>query len=249
MNKKKDLVKALLELGVRGRWLMVHSSYKSVAPFEDGPAGVLDALIKAVGKDGLLLIPAFNFNSWTEKGMFSKSHTPSEMGAMTSIALDDARFERSAHPIYSFSVWPRLLWVGHEPENAFDRCSVFGQFYHMNGIVLNLGVKRSDENVPFPLIHFAEQMVDAKHREYKPWTGQYVTSEVSFRTYGMTVRKEGILTRVKPAMDELTDMNVLRELKICGADCQAAEAIPFVNTISRIYRETQEKLYAKETSL
>ena len=52
-----DLVRDLRGLGVRaGETLMLHASLRAIGPVEGGAGGVLDALDKAVGPDGTLLM-------------------------------------------------------------------------------------------------------------------------------------------------------------------------------------------------
>lgn len=54
-----EVVKQLQGLGVRpGGILLVHSAFSKVAPVEQGPAGLIKALLQAVGPAGTLAMPS-----------------------------------------------------------------------------------------------------------------------------------------------------------------------------------------------
>ena len=52
------------------RIVLVHSSYKSLGGVEGGAEAVIDALMAWVGPNGTVLLPNFNFQSWTESHYF-----------------------------------------------------------------------------------------------------------------------------------------------------------------------------------
>ena len=80
---KDELVRDLLAMGVRGRHALVHSSYKLLAPVENGPQAVVNACLEAVGPDGCLMFPTYDFESFTERGYWDHANTPSRMGIIT----------------------------------------------------------------------------------------------------------------------------------------------------------------------
>ena len=87
MLTRARLVEALSAMGARaGDMLLLHSSFKSLGGVEGGPQAVVDALCDAVGPSGTVLLPVFNFTSWTETHYFDVLETRSEMGAITEVA-------------------------------------------------------------------------------------------------------------------------------------------------------------------
>src|SRR5574338_979593 len=99
-----DLVAGFRLLGVApGDTLLVHSSYKSFGPVEGGPQTVVNALEEALGPEGTLIMPTFNFDF--NKGQpWDVRSTPSQMGVLTELVRKDPRAKRVFHPIYSFAI-------------------------------------------------------------------------------------------------------------------------------------------------
>lgn len=99
----------LAALGVRpGDTLFVHSSFKSLGPVLGGAATVVAALERAVGADGLLLMPSFNLTP-KEKDQraarWNPASTPSTVGWLTEYFRTMPGTVRSDH--YSHSVAAR----------------------------------------------------------------------------------------------------------------------------------------------
>lgn len=66
----------------------------------------LDSLKEAVGENGTLLIPTFNWDFC--RGIpFDYVKTPGKTGALGNAALKRSDFKRTRHPIYSFAVWEK----------------------------------------------------------------------------------------------------------------------------------------------
>jgi aminoglycoside 3-N-acetyltransferase len=70
----EKLVEAFRELGVEeGDTLLVHSSYKSLGEVDGGPQTVVRALEAALGAEGTLIMPTFNFDfNKACPGMYAK---------------------------------------------------------------------------------------------------------------------------------------------------------------------------------
>lgn len=81
----EKLVEGFRALGVNeGDTLLVHSSYKSFGEVDGGPETVVRALEAALGADGTLIMPTFNFDF--NKGVpWDVRKTRSKMGALTEI--------------------------------------------------------------------------------------------------------------------------------------------------------------------
>ena len=59
----EQLVEGFRDLGVEeGETLLVHSSYKSLGEVDGGPQTVVRALEAALGPEGTLIMPTFNFD-------------------------------------------------------------------------------------------------------------------------------------------------------------------------------------------
>src|SRR5829696_8350860 len=100
----EKLVDSFQKLGVEeGNTLLVHSSYKSLGAVDGGPQIVINALEAALGTEGTLIMPAFNFDF--NKGVpWDVRSTRSKMGALTEVVRMDPRAKRVFHPFYSFAI-------------------------------------------------------------------------------------------------------------------------------------------------
>ena len=65
---------------------------------------LLQSFIEAVGINGTLVIPLFNFN-FKEDKFFDINKTISHMGLLTETARLHPKSERTGHPMYSFYYW------------------------------------------------------------------------------------------------------------------------------------------------
>ncbi len=61
-HTRDELVAQLRALGVEpGIVLLVHTSFRNTGPVQEGPSGLIDALLEAIGPEGTLVMP-----SWTD---------------------------------------------------------------------------------------------------------------------------------------------------------------------------------------
>ena len=97
----------LVALGVRaGDRLFIHSSLKSLGPVEGGAGGMVAALERAVGLDGLLLMPSFNLVPKEQRAAtWNPATTPSTVGWLTEYFRVMPGTVRSDH--YSHSIAAR----------------------------------------------------------------------------------------------------------------------------------------------
>ena len=99
MLSKKELLDGFGQLNLKkGETIIVHTSYKSLGGVEGGADTVIDVMCELVGKEGTVLFPAFNFQSWTESHYFDVKETPSKMGAITEQARLRPNALRTPHP-------------------------------------------------------------------------------------------------------------------------------------------------------
>ena len=65
---------------------------------------LLDKFQEAIGPEGTLLIPTYNWGFCKGK-TFDYKNSPSKTGVIGDTALKRKDFRRTKHPIYSFAVW------------------------------------------------------------------------------------------------------------------------------------------------
>ncbi len=150
---------------------------------------LIEGLQEAVGPEGTLLFPTFNWD-FCHGAAFDIKNTPSQTGSLGQIALQRDDFVRTHHALYSFAVWgkhgPELL--ANDDTDAFDENSIFAFMKAHNAKNLAIDVNLHDS---FTYIHYVEQGSGVvKYRYVKPFTGPYIdeAGNESCRTYSMFVR-------------------------------------------------------------
>jgi aminoglycoside 3-N-acetyltransferase len=93
----------LLSAGVReGGVLLVHSSFRSLGHVPGGPETVIRGLLRALGPDGTLLMPALSYEHvLPTRPYFDVRQTPSNVGAIPEFFRTRPGTRRSVHPTHS----------------------------------------------------------------------------------------------------------------------------------------------------
>ena len=105
---REKLIQDFTDLGIKkGDTLFIHSSFKSLGPVDGGAGTVIAALEKAVGQDGLILMPTFSLLPSREERVASWDvpTTPSTVGWLTEFFRQMPGTYRSDH--YSHAVAAR----------------------------------------------------------------------------------------------------------------------------------------------
>src|SRR5574339_918011 len=223
----EQMVEGFRELGVQeGDALLVHSSSKSFGPVDGGPQTVVDALEKALGPEGTLIMPTFNFDF--NKGQpWDVRSTPSQMGVLTELVRKDPRAKRVFHPIYSFAILGKHAEMlgSLRYKSSYERNSVFGKLRDLDGKIMVIGLSYTNSMTFF---HHIEQMEGVDYRFLKQFTGE-VTDE-NGRTYTdtfeMLVRDidKGVMTEVDPMGELMEQAGIIQSAKIGEADVKLMKA-------------------------
>ena len=169
-------------LGVRkGADLIVHASLRSIGKVEGGYRSFLEALLLAVGPEGTIIAPAFNYGpidpaqhskpltsdeieDLREKVKPFDIHlTPSMEGSFADIVRLDTRGTRSNHPVISWAAIGARAYEYTENVSIDDADgleSPIGRIYKAgNGQILLVGV----DHVKNTSIHLAEALAGCPH--------------------------------------------------------------------------------------
>jgi aminoglycoside 3-N-acetyltransferase len=132
---------------------------------------ILESFIEAVGINGTLIVPTFNFG-FTRGEPFDVLKTKSEMGALTEAAREYDGAVRTGHPIYSFSVIGKQskLFAGLKNYSAFGKDSPFSLLRELDG---KIGVLDLPENDSVTFHHHTEEMMEVSYRYHKEFSGLY----------------------------------------------------------------------------
>jgi aminoglycoside 3-N-acetyltransferase len=144
MLTKKRIAETITRQGVRrGDHLLVHSSLRSIGPIDGGADALIDGLIDAIGPEGTLAMPAFNYTRPLPSPYFDPQTTPSRAGALTECFWRRPEAKRSLHPTHSVAAQGERaeeFLAGHLNYLAFGIGSPIDRLAKAGGYVLLAGV-------------------------------------------------------------------------------------------------------------
>lgn len=244
-----DLVSGFRDLGIEpGDTLLVHSSYKSLGPVDGGPQTVVNALEAALGPDGTLIMPTFNFD-FNQGQPWDVRSTPSKMGILTELARQDPRAKRVFHPFYSFAVLGKHAeMLGRlRYKSSYERNSVFGKLRDLDGRIMVIGLSYTNSMTFF---HHVEQMEGVDYRFLKQFTGEVTDWDGTTRTdtFEMLVRDidKGVITEVDPMGELMEKHGVITVGRIGEAAVKLMKANDVYEFTAREMRRDPHLLYKIE---
>jgi aminoglycoside N3'-acetyltransferase len=163
-----EIVAQLRSLGVAaGGVLLVHSSFRAVRPVEDGPRGLILALLDALGPRGTLVMP-----SWTgdDDVVFDSRSTAAspDLGIVAETFRQLPGVVRSTHPFAFAAAGPLASEITGDPLPLppHRRESPVGRVFDHDGQVLLLGTGHNANTT----LHLAELMAEVPYRLHKHCT-------------------------------------------------------------------------------
>jgi aminoglycoside 3-N-acetyltransferase len=190
-----ELVRAWQSCGIGlGDTVLLHSNslraslLQRRAGLPHSPSDLLATFLEAIGPEGTLLMPLFNFG-FAQGLPFDIRSTPSHMGALTEAARQHRQAVRTGHPIYSFAV---LGAQAHRFENldnfsGYGADSPFGLLRELDGKVAALDLS---DQACMTYYHHVEEMCAVDYRYLKVFEGDYTSAsgQTERRQYGLFVR-------------------------------------------------------------
>lgn len=165
MHTSASLTEQLRNLGVRaGGVLLVHTSFRAVAPVVGGPLALIAALRSALGPRGTLVMPTMT----SGEGVFDPASTQTEqMGITAELFWRQPGVLRSTHPGGSFAAeGPEAAFICKpqplSPPHGVD--SPVGRVHELEGQVLLLGVTHSEDTT----LHLAEALAGVPYSVSHP---------------------------------------------------------------------------------
>ena len=242
----EELIEGFRNLGVaEGDTLLVHSSYKSLGEVDGGPQAVVRGLETALGAEGTLIMPTFNFD-FNQGKPWDVRKTRSKMGALTEVVRTDPRAKRVFHPFYSFAILGKHAEMlgSLRYKSAYERNSVFGRLRDLDGKIMVIGLSYNNSMTFF---HHIEQMEGVDYRFLKQFTGE-VTDEngnTYTDTFEMLVREidKGVMTMVDPMWALMEEAGVIQSAKIGEADVKLMKANEVYEFTAREMKQDPHLLY------
>lgn len=211
----QDIINAFQTLGInRGDCLFIHSSildfgFPTDIPISELPQTIFQLLSSEIGKNGTLVVPAFNFGFCKGKPFDIKKSPSLNMGVFAEYVRNHTESKRSPHPMQSIAAIGKF--AGYLTENdtssAFDPESAFDRLTKLETRVLLLGSNFSYNSI----FHWVEQKQQVPYRFWKNFTGLYTgyDHQTSEKTYRMYVRdlEEDLELDFTPIEEELQKNN------------------------------------------
>ncbi len=148
----------------------------------------INSFISAVGSNGTLLIPSYNWDFCSGK-LFDYNNTKSKTGILADEAMKRDDFKRTKHPLYSHIVWgkDKEYLCDLDYIDAFGKDSIFDYLYNNNAKNIGIDV---DLDGCYSTIYYFEQKFGVPYRYKKYFKSTYIDENgiVSKKTYSMNVR-------------------------------------------------------------
>ncbi len=180
MITKQFLMDEFRTLGMAaGDTIFVHSAYSTLSRAEGGvqggPQTVVDAILEAIGSDGTLIMPTFNYD-FLKGTPWDIRTTPSQMGVLTELVRNDPRARRMFHPVYSMAAIGRHAdeLAAHRSNDCFGETSIFSKFREWDAKILIIGLPYS-KSITF--LHHCEQMAGVDYRFLKEFKGVAIDAQ------------------------------------------------------------------------
>lgn len=244
------------EAGVqRGDLFLLHSNlrrtFRRIAELGGAPAPelVIESLLHALGPEGTLLLPLFNFD-FTRGVPFDMRHTPSQMGLLTEVGRAWPGAVRTGHPIYSFAVIGARAeaFRGLANDSGYGADSPFGVLHREGG---RIGVIDLPDQNSMTFYHYVEESCAAPYRYHKRFRGPYIDTDgtQAEREFGLFVRdvERGVATQVDPMGERLWAAGLYRGCRPReGSGMRTIAAAPMFDAVAEVLRSGRAEglLYA-----
>lgn len=203
---------------------------------------VLESFLSALGPNGTLILPLFNFDFPNSK-IFDIRETPSQMGALTEVARLSGRGVRTGHPVYSFLAIGKLEAYFADLNNisAYGGDSPFAILHTLGGKIAVLDLEDRKSMTSY---HYVEECHLVDYRYSKSFNGSYIDSagRESTRSYTIYVRNihKGVLTHVNPTGELLWKEGLYCGSKpLMGSGLRTIKMADFYDYISGIIKSNR----------
>lgn len=172
----------------------------------------IDALQKAVGDEGTLLFPAFNF-SVGKRAVWNIDKTTPQTGLLPEAVFKRKDFKRTKHPLHSF-----LVWGKHADEicelndlSSFGENSPFGFLHRKNGVLLGIDV---DLQHSLAQAHYVEEKEQVSYRKWRNYYINYIDDNTvkTIQHCRLFHKKIGWVNEVNPLWEDFVTAGVSNEV-------------------------------------
>ena len=195
------------------------------------PDKLIDCFLEILGKEGTLILPAFNFN-FTGGETFDRERSLPITGALAETALKRNDFKRTRHPLHSFLVSGRYAveLAKMNNDSSFGEDSPFAFFKDKNAVMLMIG---TTVNQAFTFVHYVEELEKVKYRYYRKVQVKYITTaeDPEWREYRIYAKKQGWTMNLSRLENIFRDKGILTDKEFNGIRCsivRLGDAFPII---------------------
>jgi aminoglycoside 3-N-acetyltransferase len=179
---QEDISYALVHAGIRyGDTIFIHSNIgyfgrlKDAVLPQDYYKAFKTAIIKVIGPEGTLVVPAFSYSFCWGKP-FDRQKTPGVCGFLSEQVRQDPESIRSDDANFSVAAIGKnaQYLTENAPEYSFGPGSFWERFHSLNGIICNFNF---DAGSTF--IHYVERSLHVPYRSDKRFEGIAITGNIS----------------------------------------------------------------------
>lgn len=235
---------SLGELGVKqGDILLVYSSLSSFGYVHGGANTVIDALLKAVGQEGTVLVPTLTGKSTDgpqNPPIFDVKETPCWTGKIPATFMKLPQAKRSLHPTHSVSsIGPLTEFLIKNHENSMTPCGEESPYYRLaekGGYILLIGVDQESNTT----IHTAEELAEVPYHMQKEPTEctiidyKYKGNRFTRRLY---LHKWGTSRQFQKIDDKLEKLGFMRKVKCGNSTLRLINSMQMIDWLVSILRK------------
>jgi aminoglycoside 3-N-acetyltransferase len=182
------------------------------------PDLLLDSFLQALGPDGTLILPAFNFNLKNGETFDTRKTIPIT-GALAEAALRRPDFRRTRHPLHSFLVSGKHAGALAAMNNlsSFGKDSPFAFFRENDVKMLMIGTGVTEA---FTFVHYVEELERVKYRSYRHVRVNYVDADGTSgkKKFMIFAKKPGWTMDLAPLEEHFKEEGFLIERSINGVN-------------------------------
>ena len=173
--QQKDIRVALESLGVcRGESICVHSFSGAFGHFEGGLKTIADGLLDAVGPQGNLIVPTYNYDFF--RGVpYDPDRSPSQVGQLSEYCRSQLNFRRTFHPVYSHAILGPYAedFLANPSTSGFGEGSDFWKMHQAGIKLIYFGIAMNSGGT---FLHYVEETAGVPYRFVKDFPGQVLKS-------------------------------------------------------------------------
>lgn len=181
------------------------------------PKEFIDLFLRALGPEGTLVIPTFNYDLRNGE-RYDVLRTPTISGALGESALAHPAFKRTANPLHSFAVAGKLqdLFLAAKDPSSFGDRSPFAllkeRSFQLVAIDMPLGPA-------FTYVHFVEQRMRVRYRTERCLQLEYTDGNgaAATRKFELYAKRAGYVNDFKELGSLLRQKKILKEGELDGS--------------------------------